>query len=166
MKALVVYYSMSGNSRWLAGKIADLLGAETVELVPETAYPAIGFAKYFHGGGAALKKEAPRLQTYSVDLSDKDLIIFVTPVWAGCFAPPLRTFINNQDLAENHKGKRFAFAACSMSGRAGRCFQQLKKELKLPQDASVPTLSLISPKDKKMAENEDKIRSFCLEVKR
>lgn len=165
MKALVVYYSMSGNARWLAGRIADLLGAETLELVPQVPYPSKGFAKYFHGGGAALQKEAPTLQPYTVDLSDKDRIIFVTPVWAGCFAPPLRTFIKEQELA---KDKRFsyAFAACSMSGKADKCFRQLKEELGLTADVPVPTLSLISPKDKKKAENEDKIRAFCLEAKR
>ena len=37
-KTLVVYYSASGNTAAVAGYIADALGADTFELVPETPY--------------------------------------------------------------------------------------------------------------------------------
>ena len=37
-RTLVVYYSASGNTAAVAGYIADALGADTFELVPETPY--------------------------------------------------------------------------------------------------------------------------------
>ena len=43
MKTTVVYYSMGGNTRLAAERIAKDLGAELLEIRPKKAYPDSGF---------------------------------------------------------------------------------------------------------------------------
>ncbi len=108
MKTLVVYYSQSGNAKWMAEQISSALSADMLRLVPKKAYPEKGFGKYFFGGGSAVIKEAPELEPYQVNLEQYGQIVFVTPVWAGTVTPPLRTFIQTENLT----GKQFAL--CGM----------------------------------------------------
>ena len=46
MKTAIVYYSMHGNIRYVAKKVADELGADLIELVPKKAYPDKGMIKF------------------------------------------------------------------------------------------------------------------------
>lgn len=158
MNTLIVYYSLEGNTRWMANEIASRLGGRTIELIPKKAYPDKGFKKFLWGGKSATMKETPELEVYDTDLLDADLVIFATPVWAGTFAPPLRTFIGENDLS----GKRFAFAACSSSGNAAGCFAKLREVLGNPEP--VAELSLKDPKAKPSDENVMKIDAFCSSV--
>ena len=155
MKTLVVYYSQSGNAQWMAERIAAGLSADTLRLVPKKAYPAKGFGKYFFGGGSAVMKEAPELEPYETDPGKYGRIVFVTPVWAGTVTPPLRSFIQAEDLA----GRQFALAACSLGGSAEKTFAALKALLGVSGD--VPTLWLVEPKQKQKPENEKAIEEFC-----
>ncbi len=155
MKTLVVYYSQSGNAQWMAERIAAALSADMLRLVPKKAYPAKGFGKYFFGGGSAVMKETPELEPYEADPGKYGRIVFVTPVWAGTVTPPLRTFIQTEDLA----GRQFALAACSLGGSAEKTFAALKALLGVTGD--VPTLWLVEPKQKQKPENEKAIEEFC-----
>lgn len=155
MKTLVVYYSQSGNAQWMAERISSALSSDMLRLVPKKAYPEKGFKKYFFGGGSAVTKEAPELEPYKVNLKQYGQIVFVTPVWAGTVTPPLRTFIQ----AENLEGKHFALAACSLGGSAERTFAALRSLLGVAGD--VPTLWLVEPKQKQNPENEKAIEEFC-----
>ena len=155
MKTLVVYYSQSGNAQWMAERISSALFADMLRLVPKKAYPEKGFRKYFFGGGSAVIKEAPELEPYKVNLEQYGQIVFVTPVWAGTITPPLRTFIQ----AENLEGKQFAFAACSLGGSPEKTFSALRSLLGVTGD--VPTLWLVEPKRKQKPENEKAIEEFC-----
>ncbi|MBQ1715087.1 MAG: flavodoxin, partial [Firmicutes bacterium] len=64
MKTAVVYYSLEGNTRYAAEKVADALEADVIELVPKKAYPIQGFKKFFWGGKAATMKDKPELEPY------------------------------------------------------------------------------------------------------
>ena len=102
MKTLIVYYSLEGNTEYAAGQIAAILGADTLRIEPAKAYPATGFAKFFWGGKSAVMAETPELKPYVFHADDYDRIVFGFPVWASNFAPPIRTFIedNKEELEE------------------------------------------------------------------
>lgn len=155
MKTLVVYYSQSGNAQWMAEQIAAALSADLLRLVPKQEYPAKGFGKYFFGGGSAARKEAPELKPYETDPAQYERIVFVTPVWAGTVTPPIRTFIQTEDLT----GRQFALAACSLGGSAEKTFAAIKTLLGVTEE--VPTLWLVEPKKKQKPENEKAIKEFC-----
>ena len=50
MKTLVVYFSLEGNTDYVAEMIKEKTGADLLRLVPKKAYHDKGFAKFFWGG--------------------------------------------------------------------------------------------------------------------
>lgn len=157
MKTVVVYYSMSGNTEFAAQQIAAEVPADLVALVPKKAYPSKGVRKFLWGGKAALMSEKPKLEPYEFDASAYDRIIFGSPVWASCFAPPLRTFINDQGSAL--AGKEIAAFMCMAGNGDQKAFEKLKAALGI--DSFAATLTLIDPKDQRKPEDDHAIREFC-----
>ncbi|MFA6215110.1 MAG: flavodoxin domain-containing protein [Patescibacteria group bacterium] len=93
MKTLVIYYSLTGNTRFIAEQIAQKSGADILELKPE------------RGQGS---KSRPKPLPLTKDLADYDLIILGTPVWGFNFAPAIRTFLNQAKL----ENKKLALFVC------------------------------------------------------
>ena len=125
MKDLIVYFSLEGNTEYVAKRISERNGADLLKLIPKKAYHDKGLAKFVWGGKSALMAEKPELEETDVDLSLYDRIIFGFPVWASSFAPTLRTFIN--DHAEELKGKKIAAYACQSGNGAEKAFVKLAK---------------------------------------
>ena len=98
MKTIIVYYSFEGNTDFLVNALAETIGAETLELKPIKEHKSKGVSKYVWGGYQAVMKKKPDLKPYDFKASDYDRIIIASPVWAGTFAPPLRTFFDTEDL--------------------------------------------------------------------
>ena len=154
MKTAIVYYSLQGNIRYVAKKVADKTGADLIELIPVKAYPDKGMAKFIWGGSAVAFKKKPELEPYKFQASDYDLIILATPVWASGFVPPIRTFLEDNDLS----GKKIAVIASSAGGNSAKCISALKEASKTASFVAV--LDLIDPKDKPSEEKEKKIADF------
>ena len=159
MKTAIVYYSLQGNTRYVAEKVAGGTGADLIELIPVKAYPDKGMIKFIWGGSSVTFKRKPDLKPYSFNASDYDLVILATPVWAGSFTPPLRTFLEDNDLT----GKKIAVIATSAGGDSSKCINALKEASKAGSLAA--QLSLIDPKDKPSEENEKLIAEFIRQVK-
>ena len=155
MKTWIVYYSLEGNSEYTAQQIAKEMHAELLPLHPVKAYPTGKVSKLIWGGKSAVMSEAPALEPYQFDKADCARIIFGFPVWASKIAPPLRTFIRNNDL----KGIRFAAFACQTAGGSDKAFIQLKSELGI--DALDAELVLNDPKTNPDDANLQKIKDFC-----
>lgn len=155
MKTIVVYYSLEGNTDYVAGLIAKTLGADTLRLYPKKAYPTGGFKKFFWGGKSAVMGESPELEEYVFENEKYDRVIIGFPVWASTFAPPIRTFIRKNDLS----GKKIAAFACQGGSGAEKAFEKLKKCLN--SESLEETMILIDPKIRPNKENERKIEDFC-----
>ena len=161
MKTAVVYYSQSGNTEETAKKIAAITGADLIRLEPEKAFPDKGFRKFFWGGKSAVMGDEPPLKPVNFRAQDYDTIILGTPVWAGTFSPPLRTFAGlYRDALE---GKTLAFFACMSGAGAEKAAGTLAAFLGI--DAFCATLALVDPKDKPDPANDGKIEAFCEAVK-
>jgi flavodoxin len=158
MKSLVVYYSLEGNTEYTAKIIAEKLGSDRLELVPQKDYPKGGLKKYIWGGKAVVLGNKPKLNDYNVNIEEYDLIILGTPVWASNFAPPIKTFISENSL----KGKTVAFFACHGGGEALKCFEKLREETGA---LVLSTLSLKDPSFEKNEYNIGKIEEFCKKLK-
>lgn len=124
-KKLVVFYSLEGHTQLVGQLIARALGATIMELKTQKAFPNKGFNKYFTGGKSVYLKEKPALTNKVPALDQYDTIIIGTPVWAGRFAAPIRTFLAQNDL----QGKRIALFGCHSGGGAKKCFERLRKQL-------------------------------------
>lgn len=155
MKTIVVYYSLEGNTEYAAQKIAEKLGAELLSIRPKKAFPDKGFRKFFWGGKSAVMAAAPELEPYSFEPSAFDRVIIGFPVWASNVAPPINTFVKENDLS----GKRIAFLACQSGSGAEKAFAKLRKNLGI--DSTEAELILIDPKSKPTDENEQRLLAFC-----
>ena len=154
MSTLIVYYSLEGNTASVADLLAERLGAETLRLAPVKAYPDKGFKKFLYGGKSAVMAETPELEPYEFDGDKYDRVIIGFPVWASNVAPPIRTFVRDNDL----KGKHVAAFACQSGNGAEKAFTRLAAAIGIGEVA--PTLILIDPKDRPKPEHAEKIEAF------
>lgn len=161
MKKAIVYYSMSGNTDYVANYISEKIEADLIKIEPKKEYPNKGLKKFLWGGKSALMGETPELEKYEFDESQYDCVIFGSPVWASQFTPPIRTFI--KENKEKLNGKKVAVFICSMGGGADKAMEKLKECLEVKQFEA--ELSLIDPKDKKDDEKNKKIDEFCEKIK-
>ena len=155
----VVYFSLEGNTKHVAEKIGKELDADVIPLIPTKAYPTGKSSKYFWGGKSATFKEKPKLQPYRFDVNAYDVIILGTPIWAGTFTPPLRTFLRDNKL----EGKRVALFACCSGGSTEKCFVQLGNEIS--RSVVTSTLSLVDPLKNTTSGDEREIHDFCRKIK-
>lgn len=157
MKTLVVYYSLEGNTKEAAEKIASSIGSDIMELVPVKDIPKKGLMKFIHGGSGATMGKGTELQPYTKDASSYDAIIVGTPVWAGKPCTALNQFLSDLSSTEKVIGA-FAFAG----GSADKCLSFLRA--KYPSIKY--TVSLADRNSKKLApENGSKLSAFIEELK-
>ena len=97
MKKLVVYYSRTGNTKFVAEKIANQLNADISEIIDRKNRK--GRLVFLTGGFAALREKLTKIET-SKSIDDYDLIIVGSPVWAGKITPAIRTFLVNNDFSD------------------------------------------------------------------
>lgn len=156
MKTAIVYYSMSGNTEFVAEKIAEKVKADIIRIEPVKAYPDQGAKKFLWGGKSAVMGEKPKLLSYEFDAEKYDTIIIGTPVWASSFAPPIRTFLHeNKSISE----KKIAVFTCFSGGGADKAIDKMKKYIGI--DKFEAELILIDPKENVKVENDEKIEEFC-----
>jgi flavodoxin len=124
MKKLVMYYSLTGNTRLMAESIAQEIDADLLALHPQQEIPAKGVMKFFKGGKAAMRKEEPPLKPLEKDPQDYDVIFIGTPVWAWTYAPAWNTFFKGTLLT----GKKIALFCCHGGGK-GKTLERMKQVL-------------------------------------
>ncbi len=149
-KTAIVFYSMSGNVKFIAEKLAQSVGAELIELVPEKSYPDKGFKKFFWGGKSAVMKETPALAGLSFDPEKYDRVIVGTPVWAGTMAPPVRTFLTQ--FADALKGKKLAFYSCCSGADGSKAIEKMRALA--GADAGAPSAFFTDPLTRPDEKNE------------
>ena len=160
MKTVLVYFSLTGNVAQIAERLAKTLNADLIALVPEKAYPDKGATKFLWGGKCAIMGEKPALKPYTFDGGAYDRVVLGTPVWASTFAPPLRTFVEDNRAAL--AGKRLAAFVCCSGGGAEKALRKLRDLL--GADAFDAEMILIDPKDRPDPQNEDSLAAFIAKL--
>lgn len=159
-KIAVVYYSMSGNTEYVAKHISENMDVDLIKIVPKKAYRDKGFTKFIWGGKSAVMGEKPALENYEFDDTKYDCVIIGTPVWASTFVPPIRTFVN--DNKDKLIDKKIAVFISYSGGGAEKAIEKLKEYIGI--DDFEAELILIDPKDKESEENIKKIKEFCDQI--
>ena len=162
MKTAIVYYSMCGNTEFIADKIRKKLGdVDLIEITPVKTYPSKGIRKFLWGGKSAIMSEKPKLNPYTFSAENYEQVIIGFPVWASRIAPPLRTFV--EDNKEALKDKTVSAYACQAGNGAEKAFAGLKDLLGIA-DYKATTI-LIDPKEKPSEDNEKAVAAFCEKLK-
>jgi len=97
-KILVAYYSFEGTTELIAQAIAEMTQADLLNIKPVHELKSKGFSKYFWGGSQVFMKKTPNLMAFGLDLSQYDQIFVGSPIWAGTFAPPIKSFLKDTAL--------------------------------------------------------------------
>jgi len=94
MKCAVVYYSLSGNTRFAAETIAKKTSADLFEIKAEKPYNS-DFQECCDEAKPECygKKLRPIKAIEGLDLAKYDLVFVGTPNWWGTMAPPVRTWV-------------------------------------------------------------------------
>jgi len=124
-KILVVFYSRTGNTSFLAHSIAMSIEADLLELKVDGEDKFFKFFKKRYLNLFSFFSKAPRLLPVNKKVKDYDLIFLGTPVWSGSYALPFLTF-----LKENKIKRKKIGLFCSYSNKMGKCLYKLKKRLK------------------------------------
>ena len=161
MKKVVIYYSMSGNTEYVAKYISKKIDVDLLRINSKKEFPKEGFKKFFWGGKSVVMKETPELEKYKFNADEYDHIIFGTPVWASTFTPPIRTFI--KENKDKLKDKKISVYVSCMGGGAEKAIKKLQKYLGVEKFNA--ELILIDPLDNKTDEKDEMIDNFCKKIR-
>ena len=122
---LVVYFSLDGNTRDMANRLANEFNCKAEEITLVKPMPKSTFARMLVGGGQVTVNKLPMIEPLTVDPNEYDLIVIGTPVWAGKCSSPVRSLI------ESIKEKERIRAAYTFSagGDNVKCEAQLRRLL-------------------------------------
>ena len=122
-----------------ANRASELTDADLIRITTKEEPKGKGFKAKLKGGHQALKGFKPIINVDGLDFSQYDTIILGTPVWAGTYAPAMRTFLKNYPFPN----KKVFLMATSASGNAKKMIKNL--ETILENNAIVGAVSLRDP---------------------
>ncbi len=98
-KILIAYFSWSGNTREIAGRIRERIGGDLFEIKTVNAYPT----EYRACTDVAKKEQnenaRPALSTKVENMDDYDVIFIGYPIWWGTAPMALFTFVEQYDFS-------------------------------------------------------------------
>ena len=148
MKKLVIYYSLTGNSKMLAELFKEK-GYEVREVVRKKKLPKSFFFSVFTGGFLAGINHKDKLKDYNPDIKEYDEVVIISPIWNGRFSSPINTVLASTDFSN----KKLSFLFASGSGEGEKALKRIKKEY---PDAQV----LFLKEPKKHQEELDKLNGL------
>ncbi|MBU4304697.1 MAG: flavodoxin family protein [Candidatus Omnitrophica bacterium] len=138
-KALIVFYSFSGNTQKVADALKQELSAsyevnmQRLEAVDESASFFGQCVRAFMKKEAGIKEE-----NISFDVSGFDLVVLGTPVWAFGMAPAMRTYISK---CRGISGKKVIIFSTYGSGAGkDKCVREMASLLEKKGAAKINSL--------------------------
>ncbi len=122
-KALVVYYSWSGNTEAVAKKIQAETQADLFEIELQKPYPTDYSTCVEEYRADKRENRARPLKRKLENIADYDTVYLGSPIWSGTIALPVKTFLSEHDLS----GKRVIPFVTHGGGGAGSSFSDMKK---------------------------------------
>ena len=157
IKALVVFYSRTGNTRKVAKRIAGKFNADIEELIDQKKRTGpVGFSA---AGKDALVHNLTKIDELEFNPRDYDIIIVGTPSWFSNMTPAVRTFIDQNDISQKRVG---VFATANKTG-VKSTLDQLSQLISKRNTKKIPQLPLLK-KDLEDNVLEGKIKEFYLEM--
>ena len=155
MKALVVYYTRTGNTKFVAETVATELAADTEEVIDMRKRQ--GTLGWLTAGRDAMGEKETEIAPTKRTPTDYDLVIVGQPVWAGNPTPAIRTYLKKNDFL----GKKVALFFTDAGMR-----QALEKTKALMPNATfVGELTLSAKELENKEETKKKIAEWCNTLK-
>lgn len=122
-KVLIVFYSLTGNTKRIAEKIREKTGGDLFEIETVSTYPAEYSALTEEAKRELQAGDLPALKKSPPDLSPYGLILVGGPVWWYTVSTPVMRFLKDTDFS----GKKAA-NFCTHEGGIGKIFQHFKEQ--------------------------------------
>lgn len=155
-KLLVAYFSLTGNTKFVAEKVANQINADLCEVV-DKKYKK-GRLLYLKGGGASMREKLTEIDV-SKSIEEYDFIVIGSPVWAGKISPAIRTFLALNDFS-NKKG---AFFVTLAGDKTEKTLENMRKTTGFN---SIVEELVISKALENKGETEEKIVNWCNLIKK
>ena len=102
-KTLVAYFSATGNTRGIAEKLSNAIGADLFEIKPEIAYTTDDLNwrndKSRSSVEMSNKNSRPKIADTVADMSQYNIVFVGFPIWWGREPSIIDTFIESYDFA-------------------------------------------------------------------
>jgi flavodoxin len=131
-KALILYYSQTGNTEVVAELFQAYLDADVEAIQVVNPYDADFGATIERCLKEREEGVLPEIEPIKADLKNYDLIVLGYPVWFGTYAPPIASLLNSIDLS----GKKVLPFCTFGSGGLDSSVKDL--EAKLPDSEILP----------------------------
>lgn len=151
-KKLVIYYSLSGNTEYVADLIAKYAVADTLKIELLKELPEKGIGRILELIRFLFFRKMPEIKDITVDIDDYDVIYIGTPVWAGNMAAPMKTFFSKYKFL----GKK-VIVFCTAGKTIGKTLENMKKEL---DDNEIIGGTMFLDVQNKKEETEEYIKSW------
>ena len=152
MKTLVVYYSRTGKTRFVAKKVASELKADIEEVVDlKNRSGRFGFLKAGYDATRGNETEIGETQKLP---SDFNLIVVGTPVWNSRPASAVSTYLKRNDFA----GKKVA-VFCTNEGMGEE--KAVDRTKALISNGDIVGELVVSKVFENQEEKENKISDWC-----
>ena len=156
-KILIVYYSLTGNTQFIAEALRDSIDADILELKPIKELNPDKGTRFMWGGFQSTMKKTPELMDFDINPLEYDLVILGTPVWAWNISPPMRSFLSKFDLT----GKNVALWMC----HAGDGIKAMSRFKEILKNANiVDSITFQEPLKKDSDENKEKAIAWIKNV--
>ncbi len=156
MSSLVVFYSRTGNSKFVAEKVASELSADTEEVVD--LKNRRGWLGFIRAGYDATRGKETLIEKMQKSPRDYDLIAVGTPVWNSRLTPAIRTYLKENDLSQ----KRIALLSTNEGRGSARTLAMMKSLI--PNGKVVGELGITKALENR-EETERKIAAWCSNLK-
>jgi len=126
MKALVSYFSASGNTAKIAEKLADIAGADLYEIKPAVPYTSDDLNWQDKNSRSSIemrdRSSRPALADTNANIADYDTVFVGFPIWWYVAPTIINTFLESYDFS----GKKIILFATSGSSGFGKAAESLQ----------------------------------------
>ena len=123
-KNLIIYFSLTGNTDFIAKKLSRDLDADLLEIKTSLNFKKMRILKMIIGGAQVLLNISPKIEYESANIDDYKTIVIGSPVWADFYAPALKTFFQKERISNKNIG---LFVCCN--GGEGRAIKEMEERL-------------------------------------
>jgi len=152
-KMLIIYYSHTGNTKYIAEKIKEKSGGDLFEIQTVRTYPSQYSALTEEAKRELQEGDLPALKKGPPNMSSYDLILVGGPVWWYTVATPVMSFLKQADFA----GKKVS-AFCTHEGGIGKYFPHFKEQAR--NAVVLEGLDLYKPRQARKGEVDQALDSW------
>jgi flavodoxin len=121
-KILIMFYSLTGNTKMIAETIKSSINADIQEVKPVKELDSESGLRFMVGGMQASLRFKPKLKPINSNPLNYDLIFIGSPVWAWQVSPPIRSLLKMYDFSN----KKIAVWCCC-GGKGIKAMKRIKK---------------------------------------